>query len=124
MKASSLRKISIAFAVVSFATVVAVSVSMTTFVSKDDRVVVDPKSKQRVFVDELVIFAEGKDVASIVAEYDGVITISVPQTETYQARFRVKSLRELDAVASKLRKRGLKVQYVIVRKPPGPNEPQ
>lgn len=124
MKASSLMKILIAFGVIVLTALVSLSISRPISFSQDKHAVIDPKTKQRVLVNELVIFAEGKDVASIVVEYDGVITIAVPETDTYQARFPVKSLKELDLIARKLRKRGLKVQYAIVRKPPGPNRPQ
>ncbi len=85
-------------------------------VSADDDVVVDPKSGQRVLVNQLAILGEGQDVRKIVAEYGGTITVAVPETDTYQAKFPVRSLKQLDAVAKKLQKRGLKTQYVTVTK--------
>jgi len=124
MKRYSLTKILIVLGAFAVPAIIGLGSSKPAFCSKDDHVVVDPKTKQRVLVNELVIFGEGKVVASIVAEYDGVITIAVPETDTYQARFRVKSLKELDTVARKLRGRGLKVQYALVRKPPAPSNPQ
>jgi hypothetical protein len=124
MKRHGLTKTLIVLGGLVLAAVVGVSVTRPALVSNDKHVVIDPKSKQRVLVNELVIFSEGKDVASIVAEYNGVVTVVVRDTDTYQARFPVKSLNQLDVIADKLRKRGLKVQYAIVRKPPGPNEPQ
>src|SRR5690242_10185373 len=86
-------------------------------VSADDDVVVDPKSGQRVLVNQLAILGEGQDVRRIVAECGGTITVAVPETDTYQAKFPVRSLKQLDAVARKLQRRGLKTQYVIVTKP-------
>ena len=82
--------------------------------SADDDVVVDPKSGQRVLVNQLAILGEGQDVPAIVAEYGGTITIAVRETDTYQARFPVRSLKQLDAIAKKLQKRGLRTQYVFV----------
>lgn len=91
----------------------------TLRVSADDDVVIDPKSGQRVLVNQLAILGEGKDVRNIVAECGGTITIAVPETDTYQAKFPVRSLKQLDAVAKKLQQQGLKTQYVIVTKPSG-----
>jgi hypothetical protein len=82
----------------------------------DDEVVIDPKSGQRVLVNQLAILGEGQDVRAIVAEYGGTITVAVPETDTYQAKFPVRSLKQLDIIARKLRKRGLKTQYVVVVK--------
>src|ERR1051325_1062848 len=105
MKARNLTKTLIVLGVLVLAAVVGASVTRPALFSKDKRVVIDPKSKQRVLVDELVIFSDSKDVASIVAEYNGVVTIAVRETDTYQARFPVKSLNQLDVIADKLRKR-------------------
>lgn len=87
-----------------------------TAVLADDEVVVDPQSGQRVLVNQLAILGEGQDVRAIVAEHDGVITVAVPETDTYQAKFPVRSLKQLDAIAWKLQRRGLKTQYVVVVK--------
>lgn len=86
-------------------------------VSADDDVVVDPKSGQRVLVNQLAILGDGQDVRAIVAEHGGTITVAVPETDTYQAKFKVRSLKQLDAIAKKLQARGLKTQYVLVTTP-------
>ena len=92
--------------------------------SADDDEVIDPKSGQRVLVNQLAILGEGQNVRVIVAEYGGTITIAVPETDTYQAKFPVRSLKHLDAIAKKLQKRGLKTQYVLVTKPSKSNKPE
>lgn len=79
-----------------------------------ENVVVEPEGGQLVLVNELAILASGHDVSAIVAGLGGEITIAVPKTDTYQARFAVSSLAELDAIAAKLEQRGLRAQYVIV----------
>lgn len=77
-------------------------------------------------VNELVILNSGQDVKSLVNEFGGEITISVPETDTYQVRFPVSSLAELDAIADKLRKKenGIKVVHVFVIPPPEPGSDQ
>ena len=99
------------------------SLSLLPSSADDDDEVIDPKSGQRVLVNQLAILGEGQDVRTIVAEYGGTITIAVPETDTYQAKFPVRSLKQLDAIAKKLQKRGLKTQYVLVTKPSKSNKP-
>jgi hypothetical protein len=92
--------------------------------AQNRNVVIDPKSGQRVLVNELAILAIGQDIPSIVKEFGGVLTVSVPETNTYQARFPVKSLNKLERIAKKFQKRGVKTLYVVVMNPPIPGSPQ
>ena len=84
------------------------------------------ESGQWVLVNELAILGSSQDVKSLVAEFDGEITVEVPETGTYQVKFPVSSLEELDIIANKLREKepGIQVMYVIVMRPTGPGEPQ
>jgi hypothetical protein len=75
-------------------------------------------------MNELAILASGQDVATIVREFDGEITVSVPQTDTYQVKFPVSDLEELNEIARELEERGLRAQHVIIMRPPIPGGPQ
>jgi len=79
---------------------------------------------QWVIVDELIISTSGKDIESLIADFNGEIIIDVPQTGTYQVKFPVSSLEELDIIADELRKSGIQVMRAIVMPPPRLNEPQ
>ncbi len=85
-----------------------------------------PESETWALDNELVILASGRDVESLVREFGGEITISVPETDTYQVKFPVSTLEELNAIADKLRKKesGIRVIYAFVMRPPEPGEPQ
>jgi hypothetical protein len=85
--------------------------------TRDGYIVVDPNSHQRVLVNELALLGDGQDVPSLVKQFGGTLTVSVPQTNTYQAKFRVKSLTKLDRIASKFQKKGVKASYVVVSTP-------
>ena len=92
-----------------------------------DNVVMEPgESGQWVLVNELVILASGQDIKSLVAEFGGEITVSVPETDTYQVKFSVSTLEDLDIIAGKLqeKERGIQVIHSIVMEPPIPGEPQ
>ncbi len=80
---------------------------------------------QWVLVNELVILESGQDVQSLIAEFGGEITFSVPETDSYQVKFPVSSLEELDVIADKLRKKekGIQVLHVFLIPPPKPGEP-
>ena len=75
---------------------------------------------QWVIVDELVILTSGQDIESLITDFNGEITINVPQTGTYQVKFPVSSLEELDIIAEELRKKesGIQVMRAIVMPPP------
>ena len=75
---------------------------------------------QWVIVDELVILASGQDIEALIAGFNGEITLHAPQTGSYQVRFPVSSLEELDVIADELRKKesGIQVMRVIVMPPP------
>jgi len=79
--------------------------------------VVDPASGQYVLVDELTILASGEDIVGIVAEYDGEVVLYVPETDTYQVRFPVKDLKELEQIRVALESHGITAYYSIVLKP-------
>lgn len=110
--------------------VVLIGIYLYTQQSKDTwppaNVVKEPESGQWVLVNELAILASGQDVESLVAEFDGEITIEVPQTDTYQVKFPVSNLEELDVIAEKLREKkpNMQVTYALVMRPPRPGEPQ
>lgn len=82
-----------------------------------DNVVVEPEGGELVLLNELAILACGKDVSSIVAHFGGEIVIAVPQTGTYQVRFPVSSLAELDAIAARLEQQGVQAIYVLLGGP-------
>lgn len=82
-----------------------------------ENVVVEPESGQLVLVNELAILASGQDVSSLIADFGGEITVAVPQTDTYQVRFPVSCLAELDAIAAKLEQQGVRAQYVMLGGP-------
>ena len=49
-----------------------------------DNVVMEPgESGQWVSVNELTILASGQDIESLVAEFGGEITLSIPELDTY-----------------------------------------
>ena len=82
-----------------------------------DNVVVEPESGQLVLVNELAILASGQDVGSLVSDFGGEIVLGVPQTDTYQVRFPVSSLAELDIIAAMLEQQGVRAQYVLLGEP-------
>ena len=81
---------------------------------------------QWVLINELIVLASGQDVELLVSKFGGEITHSVLETGTYQARFPVSSLDELDIIADKLREKekGIQVMHAFVIEPPKPGEPQ
>ena len=81
---------------------------------------------QWVLANELVILASGQDVQSLVAEFGGEITLYVQETDSYQVKFPVSSLEELDVIADKLRKKenSIQVMHAFVMEPPKPGGPQ
>ena len=85
-----------------------------------DNVVIDPESGQKVLANELVVLDSGQDVESLVKEYGGKITVKVEETETYQVKFPVSDLNDLNIIADKLRRKGVEVTHVIVMNPPTP----
>jgi hypothetical protein len=87
-------------------------------------VVKEPKSGQWVVVNELIILATGQDIPSLIKVYKGEIVHFVKETDSYQVRFPVRNLNELNRIKEELRKRGIRAVYAIVRKPPSPGEPQ
>lgn len=87
--------------------------------------VVQETSGQWVLVNELAILS-GQDVELLIEEYGGEVTVSVPETGSYQVKFPVSSLEELDIIADKLRAKQSSIQviHVFVIKPSNPGEPQ
>jgi hypothetical protein len=78
--------------------------------------VIDPASGQPVRINELALLGSGGlDVAAAVRELGGTMVASVAETQTYQARFPVTTLDELDAIARALRARGMEATHVMVR---------
>jgi len=88
-----------------------------------ENAVAEPESGQLVLVDELVILASGQDVGSLISGFGGEIVIAVPQTDTYQVRFPVSSLAELDIIAAKLEQQGVQAIYVFLGGPATLGEP-
>lgn len=87
-------------------------------------VVREPASGQWVVVNELIILATGQDIPSIIEVYKGKIVQMIKETDSYQVRFPVRNLDELNRIKEDLAKRGIKAVYAIVMKPPRPGEPQ
>jgi hypothetical protein len=104
------------------------NISRTRTPAMPDNVVVDPESGQWILKNELAILASGgqdvKYVETIVAEFNGEITVRITETGTYQVKFPVSNLDELNAIKSKLNGRGLKTLHAIVLRPPVPGSPQ
>ena len=74
---------------------------------------------QWVLVNELAIIASGQEIMPLITEFGGEITIFVSETGTYQVKFPVSSLEDLDIIADKLREKenGIKVMRAIVINP-------
>lgn len=90
-----------------------------------NNVVIDPESRQKILVNELIILASDKEkVSKIVKEFNGETTISVTETGTYQVKFPVNNLAELNIIMGKIINSGIKVQHVLVLEPPKPGGPQ
>lgn len=81
-----------------------------------------------VAVNHLVFLASiesPEDIESLVSEFGGKIVVSVPETSTYEVRFPVTSLKEIDIIADKLRKKsGIQVVHAYYYESPKPGEPQ
>ena len=100
-----------------------VDYSWGTWREKD--IVVDPTSGQPVLVNELVILGgSSEEVTDAVRRLGGRITVAVPETESYQARFPVHNLTELDTIADQLKGGGFQAIYVILVGPATPGLPQ
>lgn len=67
-----------------------------------------------VYENRLSILGSGQDIQTIVKEFGGEITLSIPETDTYEARFPVSSLMELDEIKNQLNVRGVEADYSIV----------
>jgi hypothetical protein len=104
------------------------NISRTRMPTLPENVVADPRGGGWILKNELAILASGgqnvKYVESIVAEFGGEITVSIEETGTYQVKFPVSNLGELNATKNKLNERGITAYYVIVLRPPAPGEPQ
>jgi hypothetical protein len=79
-----------------------------------------PSLVDGALADELVIIGGGKDVPALVKEFGGEITFSVKETNTHQAKFPVKDVGELRAIAERLRAKGVQVTRAHVFTPPVP----
>lgn len=88
--------------------------------------VVRDSDGQLLIGDQLVILASSQDVRPAIKELGGTITIFVKETNTYQVRFPVKSLEELDLVAKKLKEKVSDIQVVraYITELPTPGGPQ
>jgi hypothetical protein len=67
-----------------------------------ERIFIEPRSGQPMLKDELVILTSGADILSVIKDYKGVITVSVPETGTYSVRFPVSSIDELNRIKDSL----------------------
>lgn len=88
--------------------------------------VVRDSDGQLLIGDQLVILASSQDIRPAIKELDGTITIFVKETNTYQVKFPVKSLEELDLVAKKLKEKVSDIQVVraYIPESPIPGGPQ
>lgn len=88
---------------------------------------VNPIIVDGTIVNDLVFLAvSSKDIGSLVAEFDGKIVSQVPETGTYEVRFPVSSLEEVDTIANQLRERrkGIQIVHSYIYEPPKSGEPQ
>jgi hypothetical protein len=88
-----------------------------------ENAVLDPESGQWVLKDELILVLEGQDVNQLVAEFGGEITFAVPEGDTYQVRFPVSNLAELERIHSELEERGIVAARAILLNTPSPDGP-
>lgn len=71
---------------------------------------------QKMLAKELVVFSE-KDLKIVQEEFGGVVTVEIPETETYQVRFPVSNYDELMEIQRQLQERGIKVSRVFLTDP-------
>ena len=65
------------------------------------------------------------DIKSLVSGFGGKIVVSIPETGTYEVRFPVNTLTELDNIAIQLRqKTSIRIVHSYVTRPTNPNGPQ
>jgi hypothetical protein len=83
-------------------------------------VVVDTASGQRVLMGELIVVGAAALAEPAIARHHGSIRRHVPETSTYEVRFPVSRLDDLEATARALRARGLTVSFAYVRGVPEP----
>lgn len=78
------------------------------------KIVTDPGSGQRVIQNELTVLTSGQDVVSLIKPYGGTVVLEIKKTNTYQVRFPVKDLSELDVIKTELNKKGVTATYSMV----------
>lgn len=70
-----------------------------------------------VVTDKLVILGSGNKskIDEAISKYQGKITLEIKETETYEVKFPVKSLEELNTIKNSLNEMGIKTvsDYVI-----------
>ena len=114
----------IIFTVVSIAIGACIYAQQSANTWPPSNVVKEPESGQWVLVNELVILSSGQDIPLLIEQFRGKITLSVTETNSYQVRFPVSNLDELNMIRRALEKKGVKAVYAIVRRPPRHSEPQ
>ncbi len=87
-------------------------------------VISEPESGQSVAKDELVILDSNQLIQRVVKEFNGEITVAVPETSSYQVKFPVANFDELTRIKNELNRRGINAMYVNTIIPPSPEEPQ
>lgn len=85
--------------------------------SPDENAIKDPESGQWILGDELGIFADEQVINDVVYSYRGELTISIPKTSTYQVKFPVSSLDELNVIKQELENKGIQTMYVRLLAP-------
>lgn len=66
-----------------------------------------------------LIGGDRAEILAVVEEYGGEVTVEIPETSTYQARFPVETTQELIALRDELRDRGFRAVLVTDFHPEG-----
>lgn len=83
----------------------------------DKNAIKDPESGQWILKDELVIIATEQVVEDLIEAFSGEISIAIPETSTYQVKFPVSSLEELNIIKQELEAQDVQVMHVLLISP-------